>query len=214
MFQVLDDEQRRRLLASTRRRSFGRNEVIFHEGDPANSLHLLAVGHVSVRVTTPDGDSVTLAILGPGDTFGEMALLGRRPQRAATVTALERSETLSLGRERFDALRREHPGLDRLLAELLADEVRRLDAQLLEFLYLPADKRVLRRLASLARMYGDGVQRPVVVPLTQEIIAGLAGASRPTANQALRAVETAGVIAIGRSRISILDPAALLRRAR
>ena len=213
MLGMLSDEERRRLLSASRRRRFTRNEVIFHEGDPANSLHLLDSGHVSVRVAMPDGNSVTLAILGPGDTFGELALLGGDARRAATVTALERCETLSLQRERFDALRRDHPRLDRLLAEILADEVRRLDARLLEFLYLPADKRVLRRLASLGKMYSDGVHRPVVVPLTQDVIAGLAGASRPTTNQALRAMEVTGVISIGRSKIQILDPGSLVRRA-
>jgi CRP/FNR family cyclic AMP-dependent transcriptional regulator len=214
MLRVLDDEERRHLLSVSRRRRFARNEVIFHEGDPANSLHLLASGHVSVRVAMPDGNSVTLAIVGPGQTFGELALLGNDGRRAATVTALEKCETISLQRERFDALRREHPRLDRLLAEILADEVRRLDGRLLEFLYLSAEKRVLRRLASLGRMYGDGSDRAVTVPLTQDIIASLAGASRPTTNQALRAIEAAGVIRIGRARIEILDPTMLVQRAR
>jgi CRP/FNR family transcriptional regulator, cyclic AMP receptor protein len=214
MLQVLDEDERRRLLSASRRRRFARNEVIFHEGDPANSLHLLAAGHVSVRVATQDGDSAILAILGPGQTFGELSLLGSNDRRAATVTALDQCETYSLQRERFDLLRKEHPRLDRMLAEILADEVRRLDSRLLEFLYLPADKRVLRRLASLARMYNSGGGEPVVVPLTQDVIASLAGASRPTTNQALRAVEEAGVISIGRSKIQILDPPALVRRAR
>ena len=104
--------------------------------------------------------------------------------------------------------------MDRLLAEILADEVRRLDGRLLEFLYLPADKRVLRRLLSLAKTYGNGSQSAVTVPLTQDVIASMAGTSRPTTNQALRAVEQAGVIAIGRSKIQIMDLPGLLRRAR
>ena len=63
-------------------------------------------------------------------------------------------------------------------------------------------------------MYRNGAEKTVVVPLTQDVIASLAGASRPTTNQALRAVETAGIVTIGRARIEILDPAALVRRAR
>jgi CRP/FNR family transcriptional regulator, cyclic AMP receptor protein len=211
---VLDEVERRELLKLSRRRRFGRNEVIFHEGDAANSLHLVTSGHASVRVATPDGNSVTLAIVGPGETFGELALLGKDDRRAATVTAMEKCETLSLHKERFEALRNQHPRVDRLLAEILAEEIRRLDGRLLEFLYLPADKRVLRRLASLAGTYREDAQERVVVPLTQDVIAGLAGASRPTTNQALRAVEAAGIIAIGRARIEILDPVALVRRAR
>src|SRR3954470_729007 len=211
---VLDPEERRQLISAARRRRFARNEVVFHEGDPASSLHLLISGHVSIRVAMPDGNSVTVAIVGPGQTFGELALLGKQDRRAATVTALEGCETLSLQKERFDELRLGHPRLDRLLAEILADEVRRLDSRLLEFLYLPADKRVLRRLVSLARMYSDGGREAVTVPLTQDVIASMAGTSRPTTNQALRAVEGAGVIAIGRSKIQHMALAALLRRAR
>ncbi|GAA3397260.1 Crp/Fnr family transcriptional regulator [Cryptosporangium minutisporangium] len=214
---MISDKERRELLAVARRRKFRRNEVLFHEGDPANSLHLIESGHVSVRVTTGAGDSVTLAVLGPGETVGELALLEADPHKAvrsATVTALEGCETLSLQRDRFDALRQQYPRVDRVLAELLANEVRRLNGRLLEFLYLPADKRVLRRLATLARAYDDGRTRPVAVPLTQEVIASLAGTSRPTTNQALRAVEEAGIIAIGRSKIEILNPAALVRKAR
>src|SRR3712207_4509627 len=123
MLRVLDEEERRQLISAARRRRFARNEVVFHEGDPADSLHLLACGHVSVRVALPDGNSVTLAVAGPGQTFGELALLGRDGRRAATVTALEPCETLCVRRERFEALRRDHPRLDRLLAEILADEV-------------------------------------------------------------------------------------------
>ncbi|TQS46295.1 Crp/Fnr family transcriptional regulator [Cryptosporangium phraense] len=214
---MISDKERRELLAVARRRKFRRNEVLFHEGDPANSLHLIESGHVSVRVTTDAGDSVTLAIAGPGETVGELALLEADPSKAvrsATVTALEGCETLSLQRDRFDALRQQYPPMDRVLAQLLANQVRRLNGRLLEFLYLPADKRVLRRLANLARAYDDGQTRPVAVPLTQEVIASLAGTSRPTTNQALRAVEEAGIIAIGRSKIEILNPAALVRKAR
>jgi CRP-like cAMP-binding protein len=178
-------------------------------------VHVVESGHVGVRVSTPDGDSVTLAVLGAGQTFGELALLGRgKDRRAATVTALDPCVTLSLSRERFDALREQYPRLDRLLAEILADEVRRLDARLLEMLYLAVDKRVLRRLIMLTRAYADGGRLPVVIPLTQDVIAGLAGASRPTTNQALRAAEDAGLIAIQRSRIEVLDPAGLVSRAR
>lgn len=214
MLDSLDPEERRRLLGVSWRRRFARNEVVFHQGDPANSLHLVVSGHVSVRVALRDGNSVTLAIIGPGQTFGELALLGKQTFRAATVTALEGCETLSLQKERFEELRLGHPRMDRLLVEILADEVRRLDGRLLEFLYLPADKRVLRRLVSLAKMYGKGSEGAITVPLTQDVIASMAGTSRPTTNQALRAVEEAGVINIGRSKIQIMDLPALLHRAR
>src|SRR5580704_12245945 len=92
----LNQDERRHILSGTRRRQFAPGDIIFHEGDPADSLHLLAAGHVTVWITTPLGESVILEILGPGAVFGELALLGHNQLRAATVRALERSETLSM----------------------------------------------------------------------------------------------------------------------
>ena len=65
----LPPQERRGLVAGLRRRSYHRDEVIFHQGDPADTLHLIAAGHVSVRVTLPGGEFVVVAILGPGDSF-------------------------------------------------------------------------------------------------------------------------------------------------
>jgi CRP/FNR family transcriptional regulator, cyclic AMP receptor protein len=95
----------------------------------------------------------------------------------------------------------------------LAAEVHLLDARLLEALYVPAETRVMRRVVDLAGLYRtDG--RGAVIPLSQEVLAGLAGTSRSTTNQALRAAEAAGAIAVGRSKIEILDLGAVERRAR
>ena len=74
--QGLSDADRRVVLASAHRRRFARGEVVFHEADPGDTVHLVAEGRLAARRSTPAGDTVTFAILGPGDTFGEMALLG------------------------------------------------------------------------------------------------------------------------------------------
>ncbi len=84
---------------------------------------------------------------------------------------------------------------------------------MLEALYVPADKRVLRRLVALTHAYGDG-SPGTVVPVTQETLAGMAGTTRPTANLALRAAEAAGLVTLDRRRIRVDDPAGLARRAR
>jgi CRP-like cAMP-binding protein len=188
-----------------RRRSFAKNEVVCHRGDPAESCHLIAKGRFAVRIMTPLGDTVTVAIRGPGATFGEMALLVDDAKRMATVAALEPGETYSIYRTDFDRIRASHPDADRFLWAFLLDEVRVLDERLLEALYLPVDQRVRRRLVELAGLYGDGGDGPVTVPLTQEVVAELAGATRPTVNQVLRDEERRGTIELGRGRIRILD---------
>ncbi|NAZ86086.1 cyclic nucleotide-binding domain-containing protein [Kineococcus sp. T90] len=209
----MDERVRARLLERARRRTFGRGEVVLHAGDPANALHLLVSGHVSVGVSTPAGDTAVLAVLGPGSIFGELALLSPREERSATVAALEGAVTLSVAREHLSALRRDNPEVDALLLGLLADYVHRLDARLLEALYVPADRRVLRRLLALSRQYGDG-SAGTTVPLTQDVLASMAGTTRPTANQALRAAQHEGLVTIERGRVRVDDPAGLARRAR
>ena len=208
----LPPQERRGLVAGLRRRSYDRDEVIFHQGDPADTLHLIATGHVSVRVTLPGGEFVVVAIHGPGDVFGEIALVGSPHARGGTVVALERCETLSLGRDEFDRLRASYPGVDRFLVELLAARVERLNNQLLEALYVPAERRVLRRLLDLCELYTGDDQR-IVIPVTQEMLASLAGTTRPTANQVLRRLVANDIVSISRSQIVVLDRQSLRQRA-
>lgn len=206
--QVPDDEVQR-LLSIARRRRFARGEVVFHQHDPADTLHLVDKGRFAVRITTPLGDTAILALLGPGDMFGELALLAPDgAQRSATVAALEAGETRSIHRLDFDRLRSEQPSTAEVLISILHGQVQRLSSHLVEALYLPADKRVRRRLAEAAALY-DGV-----VPLTQEDLAGLAGTSRATVNKVLREDEERGIVALGRGRTTVLDADALARRAR
>jgi CRP-like cAMP-binding protein len=205
-------EDRRRLVAGLGRRAYRRDEVIFHQGDPADTLHLIATGHVSVRVTLPGGEFVIVAILGPGDAFGELALVdGPRP-RGATVIALESCETLSLGRDQFERLRASYPGVNRFLVELLSARVDRLNGHLLEALYVPAERRVLRRLLDLCRLYAVDEQR-IVIPVTQEMLASLAGTTRPTANQVLARLTASQVVEVSRGQVVVLNHRELHRRA-
>jgi len=198
---------------AARRRRFRRGEVVFHHDDPGDTLHLVARGHFAIRVMTPLGDVVTLAVRSPGETFGEMALIDEDARRSATVEALDDAETLALRRADFDALRREHPGVTDALVRLLAAELRHVNERLLEALYVPADRRVLRRVLELAERYTTG-GGPLRVPLTQEEIAAMAGTSRATVNRVLRREEAAGAVRLARGGVEIVDAERLRRRAR
>ncbi len=199
----------RELLAVARRRRFARREVVFHQDDPADSLHLIVSGRFAVRVSTPIGETVTVAVRGPGDSFGEMALVGEQPRRSATVAALEEAETLSVYKPDFDRVRRQHPGVTDVLVAFLAGEVKRQNTLLVEALYVPAEKRVLRRLVELAELY-DGRDE---IPLTQEELAELAGTSRATVNAVLRREEARGAVELLRARLRVTDRDKLARRA-
>lgn len=209
----LDETERRQLLAACTPRRFKRRDIVCHEGDPGDSLHLITAGRLIVRVTTPLGHVATLSIMGAGDAFGEQALLSPDARRTATVVAVENAETLTLSRDQLDRLRRKHPHIDRILTDTLAAQVRRLSAMVLEALYLPVDQRVVRRLAHLATVYG-GPQGVAEIRLTQEDLASMAGTTRATANQVLRELEDKRILTLGRGTITVIDRPGLAKIAR
>ncbi|HEY6532835.1 MAG TPA: Crp/Fnr family transcriptional regulator [Acidimicrobiales bacterium] len=212
LFDVLPEEARRALLASARRRRFGRGEVVFHEGDPGDSLHVIEKGHVAIRVSTPLGDVLTLVLLGPGEAFGEQALLGS-PHRTASAVAVEGAETRVVLGDQFAELRRENPAVTELLVEVLAAQVRRLSSHLLEALYVPAESRILRRLCNVTDSYASDDASPVVVPVTQQELAAMAGTTRPTVNRVLQSLQDDGIVELGRGRTTVLDPDRLRKAA-
>ena len=134
----LAEAERREVLAAARRRRFIRGEVVFHEGDPGDTLHLIAKGHVAVRIATPLGDTALLRVLGAGQYFGELAVVAPAP-RSATIVCLEVVETLALHSDVLEELRLKHPAVEGVLTHALVAEVRRVSGLLIEALYLPVD---------------------------------------------------------------------------
>jgi CRP/FNR family cyclic AMP-dependent transcriptional regulator len=210
---MLSEPDRRELLTRARRRRFAHQEVLFHEGDPGDSLHLVSHGHVALRIHTPLGDIATVRIVRPGEFFGELAVVSPGP-RNATAAALDPVETVSIDRALLDELRGDHPRIEAVILEALVTEVRRLAQQVVEAMYVPVEKRVWRRLDDMTLVFGSERERATAVPITQDVLAQLSGCTRPTANRVLRSGEEAGVIAMARGRIEILDLASLQRRAR
>ncbi|MBA3233564.1 MAG: Crp/Fnr family transcriptional regulator [Propionibacteriales bacterium] len=210
----LTDAERQHVLATARPRRFAGGEVVFHAGDPADSLHLVSKGRLAVRASTPDGDVMTLNLLSPGSYFGELALLRQDVphQRTATVIALEAAETLSLSAGSFHRLCDTHPRVEHLLTTLLALRVEELSERLLEALYVGLDRRVYRRLIELSEMYAAGAAA-TVIPLTQDQLADLVGGTRPSVNQVLQRLAGQNVVSLRRGRIEVLDRATLERRA-
>ena len=207
----LPADEVRQVLSIARRRTFSKGEVVFHRDDPADSLHLVAKGKFAIRVMTYLGESVTLAVRGPGDSFGEMALVSEGRRRAATVAALEDAETFAVYQADFHRLRREQPAVNEVLIAFLAEEIRRQNERVLEALYVPVERRVLRRLVELAHTYAGGGG---VIPLTQEVLAEMAGTTRATVNQVLRAEQERGTVELRRGKTIVLDGDELARRAR
>lgn len=211
LLEPLSTDEREAFVALARRRRFARNEVVCHEGDPADSLHLVEHGHLAVHGGLASGATATFTILSSGDYFGELALLRADHRRTATVTALEPSRTLAVSATAFDGLCSRNPKIERIVSAVLADRIDILSRQLLETMYESLDRRVYRRLLELARAYG-GADTTVTIPLSQTQLADLVGATRPSVNQVLQRLAELHVVRLGRSRIEVLDMTALARR--
>jgi CRP/FNR family cyclic AMP-dependent transcriptional regulator len=211
LFAGIPADDVRAVLSLARRCTYRRGEVVFHRHDPADAVHLVAKGRFDVRITTPLGDVVALAIRGPGETFGELAVL-TGAERSATVTALEAGETLVVRGTELRRLAREHGSVDEVLVRMLAEHVALLSDRLVESYTVDAEARVVRRLLELARVYGGSA--PVVIPLIQDDLAALAGTSRATVNRVLRDAEARGLVEVSRGRTVVLAEDGLTRLAR
>jgi CRP-like cAMP-binding protein len=211
LFEGIAGEDVRAVLALARRSTYRRGEVVFHHHDPADAVHLVVKGRFDVRITTTHGDVVALAIRGPGETFGELAVV-TGTERSATVSALEPGETLVLRGSELRRLARDHATVGEVLVRVLAEHVALLSERLVEAYTVDAETRVARRVLELGRVYGGSP--PVTIPLIQEEIAALAGASRATVNRVLREAEDRGVVKLSRGKTTLLDESGMARLAR
>ena len=212
LVEQLTAEERDELMRHTTRRSYASHDVVFHEGDPADSLHIVEHGLFVARSASTLGHLLTVNVFRPGSVFGELALLGRDPVRSATVAALRPGRTRQLRRPELERLRAGAVGhaFDRFLLAVLAERNVALTAQVIELLFVPARKRIQRQLARLADLGiaddGDGWIR-----LSQDELAMLTASTRATVNRVLRDLEERGVVELGRGRSRIVDRAQLGR---
>ena len=187
-----------------RRRTFSRGEVVFHEGDPGDSLHRVTRGRFAARVTTPLGDVATFAVHAPGEVFGLLAVLHAHGRRTATVAALEQAETFVVPASAFARIRAAYPEVASAVEQLLVEMLTQSSSRLVEALYTPARLRVHARLRELARIYGESGADRVTIPLSQEDLAGLAGTTRETVNRVLQDAQDRDTVTLGRRKITLL----------
>jgi CRP/FNR family cyclic AMP-dependent transcriptional regulator len=209
VLQSLPDAEAKLLLRASKVNTFARREILVQEGEPSDSFHIVLDGRVAVRIARASGETAIVNILGPDEHFGEVSLLAdSSPQRTASIIALEPVRTLSIPASVFHELRDRNPRLERLVTQLLARRIDELSALLVEAMYDPLDRRVLRRLAALTITYATAHQQ-VTIPLTQDELAELVGGTRPSVNQVLRRLVEDGVLEVRRGRITVLDAADL-----
>ena len=216
LFAGLDESGMALIAGALRTRRFRRGEVIFHAGDPGDSLSIVRLGSVKILVAPEDGaEPAILTTVGPGGFFGELALLDGGV-RSATAEAVEATETLVLRRDAFDRLLDENAAIRRALLTALAGEIRRLTAQLedLHFLDLPGRlaRHLLREIeAAQGPMSTAEVRLPW--PYTQGELAGMIGGSRQSVNRLLADLVSRGVLRFEGDELVVPDPRRLAEAA-
>ena len=210
IFANLNEEQLRSLPDKLRPRRYQRGEVIFHEDDPADRMHIIVEGRVKISIASEDGRERDIALFKPGDCFGEMALLDGS-NRSATATAMEATETLVLFRQDFLDFLAENTELAADVNSLLVQRLRNVNQLLGDMVFLDVPTRVAKQLLSLAETYGGEAKTgdPIVVPMGQDELARLVGASRETVSRALNSYRRMGMLDTSHRRITITDLARL-----
>ncbi len=215
LFSALDDEAAASLQTSLTTIKLRRGEVLFHEGDGGDRLYIVADGKVKLGRTSSDGRENLLAILGPGQMFGELSLFDPGP-RSATVTAVTDVTFYSLAHDDLLRWLEGRPDVARGLLTQLAHRLRRANDVVADLVFSDVPGRVAKALLDLADRFGrtadDGIH--VHHDLTQEELAQLVGASRETVNKALADFASRGWLRLEPRSVVVMDAERLRRRAR
>ena len=189
-------------------RTIARNETLFRQGEAATELYGVVKGRIAILTRSPDGRESLVAVLDEGSLFGDMPMLDDGP-RSADARALEESTLLVLAYPAVRAAIDAQPTLLWVIARMLARRLRMTDEALADAVFLDVPARTAKRLLEIA-----GESDQFRLPMTQEDLAGLVGASRERVNKALSLFTKLGWLAVeGRGRYRILDRAALTDRA-
>jgi CRP/FNR family transcriptional regulator len=191
-------------------RSFERGEMIFREGDRGDTCYVVKSGSVGVMREHQDGRVIALAELRAGAMFGELAMFGGET-RSATVETLEPTRVVALLAGDFQRLLRGHPSIAVKMLGALAERLRKANERLLQQSFQTVAGRVASALLAqvIARQAEGAGEREILVRATQAEIAHLAGTSRESASRFLATLERAGVVALGRGKVTVHEPARL-----
>ena len=212
MFAHLSAGPLARLAALAQLRRYGKDQVIFSEGDPGSALYTIVKGRIKIARSSLDGRERTIALLGPGDFFGELALLDGDP-RSADAIAVEASEVLVVPRKDFSGFLMEHPQVAMDLLVVLSRRLRRTSQIVHDAAFFDVRGRLARLLLELAQAEGQGAAAGPLVcpPLTQAELANMVGVTRESINKWLRVFVQQGTIARRRGRLVLTDPESLER---
>jgi len=212
LFQNLEPEELDELLAVAHTQRVAARSEVFRQGDRGTQVFVILSGCVKV-VAAAGGDDVVLGILGPGEIFGELALLAGG-ERTATLEAIEPSELLAIDRRDFLPILRARPDVAIKLLEVLAERMRRVD-HLVQDMRLALPSRLARKLLDLCDTHGKPTESGVriALPLSQRELGDLIGATRESINRQMREWTAQGVLGRQRGWVIVQQPEFLARIA-
>jgi CRP-like cAMP-binding protein len=179
-FSAATSDVLRALVATSTERDLVRGDVLFKEGDPAEAIYVVVKGRLAIAIANPiDHRETVVSLMEPGDLFGEMAMLDDGP-RSAMARALEPSSVLEVPYAAVLDLFRQQPDLLWGVTRLLAQRLRVMDETLADSVFLDVTGRTAKRLLELSDGSDD-----FTLPVTQEELAGMVGASRERVNKAI-----------------------------
>jgi len=192
-----------------------RGDILFHEGDRGDRLYVIGEGKIKLGLTSNDGRENLLAILGPGEMFGELSLFDPGA-RTATATAVAETQLIALGHEDLDSFLSGRPAVATTMLAALARRLRRTNETLSDLVFTDVPGRVAKALLDLSNRFGRSSEEGILVAhdLTQEELAQLVGASRETVNKALADFATRGWIKLEARAVVLIDVERIQRRAR
>ncbi|HZQ28768.1 MAG TPA: Crp/Fnr family transcriptional regulator [Acidimicrobiales bacterium] len=208
LFSTFDRDAVDRIAAAARSLALQRNDEVFSEGDQADELYVVKSGRIAIAMRSPDGRQSVVALMEEGDLFGEMSFFDGGG-RSADARALEPAELVAVPFAALRAVLEERPEALWTVVRLLAGRLRVTDAALADTMFLDVTGRTAKRLLEMA---GEGADE-FTLPVTQEELAGMVGASRERVNKAIAAFIRLGWLEQNDRRYRITDRVQLSRRA-
>ncbi|MEY2553696.1 MAG: family transcriptional regulator, cyclic receptor protein [Ilumatobacteraceae bacterium] len=212
LFASLPQRERSALEARCRNLKFPAQAYLYHEGQTGDAVYVVVSGRVGIWSGGERGDPVLLAILGPGEMFGEMAILSDQRVRTASTQALSKVEVVQILRADIEALRQRFPRISDVFIQALLRLVQRLTTQVSELSELDGPTRLYRQLWRLGDVF-EKRRAGAELPISQQQLASMTGVGLRITNRVLNEARAAGILETGKKRIVVNDWATVRRRA-
>ena len=210
-FSALTDDEARELLRQAAVKRFQAGELVFRRGDPGDGLYGVLSGSVLIVAESAEGKDLVINRHGVGEIFGELALLDGKGRSAAAV-AHEASELIHVGRDRFLLFLRQRPEAMLRVIAFVCGRLRRITGLVEDAAFLDAPARLAKQIMTLSEAKDAAPDEPVTLRISQNDLARMLGLSREFVGKQLVTWRDAGIVELGRRRLTIRDAEALKKR--